>query len=287
MNITVGELSLKNITGLPSTLRAKSSSAPHLQPPNAEFASSLSTPARDAKAATSLRLLESALNVQEPASHKRSARRRGSVQHHSPDEADVFMGWLQRQLNERNQFAETLDQERLSVQRALARHGVSVNWHSPGPSGFSSLGPQAHASHGSLHDGGDKIGLGKTFSRKIKFDTITANPHRILYTNPTILDCFCCGRTVESTTMELTSGTISPKDIPPIRVFQRDGKLLTLDHRRLFAFRAALPPDAEMQVKLLPPDTVIGQHLQSVCLPQNTVCVIPTKSFSRTKWLTS
>lgn len=284
--MTVGGLSLKNITGLPSPLRAKSSSAPHL-PPNAEVDSSFSTPARDAKAATSLHLLETALSIQEPASRRRSSRRRGSEQHHSPDEAGVFLGWLQRRLNEKHNVAETLDQERLSVQRALARYGVSVNWHSPGPSGLSSPGPKPNASHGSSHDGKENIGFGKTSSRKIRFETIMANPHHILYTNPTILDCFCCGRSVESTTMELTSGVTSVKDIPPIRVFQRDGKLLTLDHRRLFAFRAALPLDAEIQVKLLPPDTVIGQHLQSVCLPQNTVCVIPTKSFSRTKWLTS
>lgn len=284
MNISVGGLNLRNITGLPSPLLAKTSSAPRLQPPRSEAGS---TPARDARAATSLRLLESALSVQDPPLHKGRARRRGSEQHHSAEEADVFLGWLQRQLDERNQSAETLDQERSSVLCALARHGVNVNWHSPGPSRSSSMEPMANASNGVLHDDAKKTRLGNTFSHKIKFETIAANPHRILYTNPTILDCFCCGRTLESTTKELASGTISVMDIPPIRVFQREGKLLTLDHRRLFAFRAALPPDAEIQVKLLPPDTVIGQHLQSICLPQRTVCVIPTKSFSRTKWLSS
>jgi len=37
----------------------------------------------------------------------------------------------------------------------------------------------------------------------------------------------------------LKSGKVKPEDIPPIRVFEKDGKIYSLDNRRLYAFQQA------------------------------------------------
>ncbi len=38
------------------------------------------------------------------------------------------------------------------------------------------------------------------------------------------------------------AGRVSADDVPPIRVFERDGKLYSLDNRRLYAFQEAGVP---------------------------------------------
>jgi filamentous hemagglutinin len=43
------------------------------------------------------------------------------------------------------------------------------------------------------------------------------------------------GTSLQDTIGALTSGVISPADLPPIRVYEQDGLVYTLDNRRLFA----------------------------------------------------
>merc|ERR1712107_555449 len=74
---------------------------------------------------------------------------------------------------------------------------------------------------------------------------------------------FSCGRTVDETIEELRSGQT--------KVVRRKGKLLTLDHRRLYAFRAALPRCAEVPMRLLLSDVLIEQHLCANSRCSNTV----------------
>jgi len=93
----------------------------------------------------------------------------------------------------------------------------------------------------------------------LEFETIWANPHKVLFTNSIISTHFSCGRTVQSTIDALASGSIAPKDIPTIRIVRRNGKLLTLDHRRLYAFQKALPAHAEVPMKLLLCDYALTQ----------------------------
>jgi len=59
---------------------------------------------------------------------------------------------------------------------------------------------------------------------------------------------------VASTIEALRNGTASVDDIPIIRVVRREGKLLTLDHRRLYSFQKALPADAQVPMRLLVAD---------------------------------
>jgi len=102
-----------------------------------------------------------------------------------------------------------------------------------------------------------------SIKRKAEVEHIMANPHEILFTNPEIMDCFSCGREVSSTIEDLRCGRTSVDDIPVIRVIRRQGKLATLDHRRLYAFQQALPKDAQIPVTVflseLPPGMYEGQ----------------------------
>ncbi|MFP3754398.1 filamentous hemagglutinin N-terminal domain-containing protein [Cupriavidus sp. SIMBA_020] len=61
-----------------------------------------------------------------------------------------------------------------------------------------------------------------------------ANPGAIRFTQNSIGSAFSDGTTLQSTIGKLQSGIISPTDLPPIRVFERNGMIYTLDNRRLF-----------------------------------------------------
>lgn len=47
------------------------------------------------------------------------------------------------------------------------------------------------------------------------------------------------GSSIEELATALRSGRISAKDIPAVRLVEREGRLFTLDNRRLEAFRRA------------------------------------------------
>merc|ERR1712048_473485 len=96
---------------------------------------------------------------------------------------------------------------------------------------------------------------------KVKVKRIKMSPHDVFFINPTIIDRFSCGRTVASTIEDLTSGRTDVSEIPAIRVVQRCGKTLTLDHRRLYAFRAALPPATQVRMNLLLSDVVADKFV--------------------------
>jgi hypothetical protein len=67
----------------------------------------------------------------------------------------------------------------------------------------------------------------------------TANPKDILFSQPTVSQNFSDGNTINQTVEALRSGKLKPTDLPVIRVVEKDGKLITLDNRRLAAFEAA------------------------------------------------
>ena len=67
----------------------------------------------------------------------------------------------------------------------------------------------------------------------------TENPQNIRYTQDSIAKNFRDGRSVADMISGLKNGSISPNDVPPIRVFEMDGILYSLDNRRLYAFKQA------------------------------------------------
>ena len=50
------------------------------------------------------------------------------------------------------------------------------------------------------------------------------------------------GRKLGDLIDDLKAGRVTADDVPPIRVFERDGKIFTLDNRRLKAFQEAGVP---------------------------------------------
>jgi RHS repeat-associated protein len=69
----------------------------------------------------------------------------------------------------------------------------------------------------------------------------------IRFTQDSIGVKFKDGRPVQGLIDDLKSGKVSPSDLPPIRIFEKDGVAYTLDNRRLFAAH-----QAGVQVRAVP-----------------------------------
>ena len=65
------------------------------------------------------------------------------------------------------------------------------------------------------------------------------NPQSIRFSQASIKTTFRDGTSIDELAIDLQSGRISTRDVPPIRVFAWQGILFTLDNRRLEAFRRA------------------------------------------------
>lgn len=65
------------------------------------------------------------------------------------------------------------------------------------------------------------------------------NSDEIRFTQNSIKGTFRDGRAVSDLITGLKNGTLKPGDVAPIRVFMKDGKMFTLDNRRLYAFQQA------------------------------------------------
>mmetsp|Transcript_34954 Transcript_34954/g.96637 ORF Transcript_34954/g.96637 Transcript_34954/m.96637 type:complete len:240 (-) Transcript_34954:171-890(-) len=112
-------------------------------------------------------------------------------------------------------------------------------------------------------------------SHKAEFEYSSANPHELLFTNRSMSERFSCGRTVQSTIEDLVSGRVSVQDIPAITVVSRGGRLLSLDHRRLYAFRKALPADARVPVKVIKSEHLLVRRVPPTSECRSAVRVIP------------
>ena len=79
------------------------------------------------------------------------------------------------------------------------------------------------------------------------------SPQSIRFSQNSIQATFKDGRSVEDVAAGLRSGQINPNDMPPIRLVERDGKLFTLDNRRLEAFRRA---EVEVPTRMATPQEI-------------------------------
>ncbi|MED1690205.1 RHS repeat-associated core domain-containing protein, partial [Brevibacillus agri] len=87
-----------------------------------------------------------------------------------------------------------------------------------------------------------EISLGrlKIFKQASKLaDTGVLDPKSIRFTQNNIKGEFKSGGNVYDVIEGLKSGKINPNDIPAIEIFELDGKIYTLDNRRLFVFQQA------------------------------------------------
>ncbi|MEU1896242.1 hypothetical protein [Streptomyces pristinaespiralis] len=62
------------------------------------------------------------------------------------------------------------------------------------------------------------------------------------YTQDNVKGSYKDGRHIQDAIDDLVAGRISPNEIPPIRIFERDGKIYSLDNRRLYTFKQADKP---------------------------------------------
>ncbi|HEY1028120.1 MAG TPA: hypothetical protein VGE28_10915, partial [Pseudomonas sp.] len=74
-----------------------------------------------------------------------------------------------------------------------------------------------------------------------------ANPADIKFTQNSVSNTFKDGQSLQTTIDGLKSGKISPDALPPIRVFEKDGVIYSLDNRRLLAVSQAGVP-----IKIVP-----------------------------------
>ncbi len=82
--------------------------------------------------------------------------------------------------------------------------------------------------------------IGAKFSKWSKVpDVTTINPHSVRFSQNSIKGTFKNGISIDDLVNGLKNGTIDPKDIPPIRLTERNGQLFSLDNRRLEAFKRA------------------------------------------------
>lgn len=74
-------------------------------------------------------------------------------------------------------------------------------------------------------------------------------PGAIRFIQASITDSFKDGRSVSHLIDGLVDGSIDPTSVPAIRVFKEDGKLYTLDNRRLYAFQEAAKERPGLQIQ--------------------------------------
>lgn len=79
------------------------------------------------------------------------------------------------------------------------------------------------------------------------------NPQSIRFSQASIKATFRDGTSIDDLAEGLRNGRIRPPDVPAIRVFERDGRLYTLDNRRLEAFRRA---DVDVLVWMATPQEI-------------------------------
>ena len=82
------------------------------------------------------------------------------------------------------------------------------------------------------------------------------NPQSIRFSQASIRAALQDGTSIDDLAAELRSGRIRPHDVPAIRVFERNGKLFTLDNRRLEAFRRA---GVDVPVRMASPQEIADE----------------------------
>jgi len=92
---------------------------------------------------------------------------------------------------------------------------------------------------------------GCKYRRQVNTTEISVDPWKVMFSKPSICDRFSCGRSIAATIQALQKGDVCVADIPKITVIQQGGCFITLDHRRLYCFRAALPKGTAIPVILL------------------------------------
>ncbi len=74
-----------------------------------------------------------------------------------------------------------------------------------------------------------------------------ADPNIIKLTQESIKNTFKDGQTLRELIDDLKAGRVSADDLPAIRIFEKEGRIFSLDNRRLKAFQ-----EAGVQIRTIP-----------------------------------
>ena len=87
------------------------------------------------------------------------------------------------------------------------------------------------------------LGFGGDAVKRVNFDDLAKtgkiDPREVNFSQNSIKSTFSDGGSVSDLTKGLKDGTIDPNSIPAIRITEKDGKIFSLDNRRLKAFQDA------------------------------------------------
>ena len=91
---------------------------------------------------------------------------------------------------------------------------------------------------------GPLAGISKILRLKRTADNIgLANPRRIRFTQDNYRRTFGDGRSIIDLADALKAESANANTVPPIRVFERNGQVFSLDNRRLLTFKLANSPE--------------------------------------------
>ncbi len=65
------------------------------------------------------------------------------------------------------------------------------------------------------------------------------DPYEVRFSQSSVSYRFKDGSSIDDLAEELRTKSVLPKDVPPLRLVEKDGLFFTLDNRRLEAFRRA------------------------------------------------
>ena len=136
---------------------------------------------------------------------------------------------------------------RLQGQYADDELGIAYNrnrYYDPNTGAFLSQDPLGMAAGANLYamapntqSWADPLGLSCTPATTNA--AASGNPMSIRFTQPTVSQNFSTGQTLTETANALRSVELTATDLPTIRVVEQNGRLFTLDNRRLVAFQNA------------------------------------------------
>jgi len=112
-------------------------------------------------------------------------------------------------------------------------------------SGPQNLGGQVHQDqivvNALMHQGKTESSYGGMSGSSVVAKSVV-DPKTIRFSQDSIKGTFRDGRSVQDLAAGLKSGSIKPGDVPAIRTVERNGQLISIDNRRLSAFREAGVP---------------------------------------------
>lgn len=82
------------------------------------------------------------------------------------------------------------------------------------------------------------------------------DPNEVRFTQSSVRSHFADGGSIDDLAEALRTGIIKPEEIPPLRLFVKNGVYYSLDNRRLEAFRRAAMP---IPFRLATPEEVVAE----------------------------